>query len=241
MPGPRFGGRPARRREVVLYAVLAAAAIAWLPWLGPLAYPFRLLSTLVHELGHGLAALATGGEFRRLVVAADGSGLAYTAGGWRLLVVPAGYLGTAVFAGGLVLVGASPRAGRWALAALGALVGLASLRYGLPSLVSPEAAGGALAVATGLAVGAAFVAIAARASAGWILFTVHLVAIEVGLAALADLWTLIGLSGNGAGQPTDARAMAEMTWIPAIVWAIVWALAAAAILAAAIRAAWGER
>lgn len=230
--------RAGRRREIVLYAAVVAACFAWLPWLGALAYPFRLLLTLVHELSHGLAALATGGLFLRLVVSPDGSGLAYTAGGWRLAVIPAGYLGAAAFAGGLILVGSSPKAGRWALGALGAFVALASLRYGLPSLLSPDAAGGALAVVTGLALGLAFLAIAARASASWVLFTVYLVAIEAGLAALTDVWTLIGLSGNGSDRATDARAMAEITWIPAIVWACLWALLAAAILVGAIRLAW---
>lgn len=233
--------RSPRRQEIILYAVLAGACIAWLPWLGPLAYPFRLLLTLVHELSHGLAALLTGGAFQRLVVSPDGSGLAYTAGGWRLAVIPAGYLGAAAFAGGLVLVGSSPRAGRWALGALGAFVALASLRYGLPSLFSTEAGGGALAVVTGLALGLAFLAIAARAGAPWVLFTVYLVAIEAGLAALADIWTLIGLSGSGSERATDARAMAEITWVPAIVWACLWALLAAAILVAAIRLAWRGR
>jgi hypothetical protein len=233
--------RSRRHREIVLYAVLAAACIAWLPWLGALAYPFRLLLTLVHELSHGLAALATGGAFQRLVVSPDGSGLAYTAGGWRLAVIPAGYIGAAAFAGGLVLVGSSPRAGRWALGAVGAFVALASLRYGLPSLLSPDAAGGALAVVTGLALGVAFLGIAARAGAPWVLFTVYLVAIEAGLAALTDVWTLIGLSGGGSERATDARAMAELTWIPAMVWACFWALLAAAILVGAIRLAWRGR
>ena len=118
---------------------------------------------------------------------------------------------------------------------------LASLRYGLPSVLSPDVAGGALAVLTGLALGLAFLAIAARAGAPWVLFTVYLVAIEAGLAALADVWTLVGLSGGGSEQATDARAMAEVTRVPAIVWACLWALLAAVILVSAIRLAWRGR
>ncbi len=175
------------------------------------------------------------------MVLPDGSGLAYTTGGWRLAVIPAGYLGAAAFAGGLVLVSSSPRAGRWALGAVGAFVALASLRYGLPSVLSPDAAGGALAVVTGLALGLAFLAIAARAGAPWVLFTVYLVAIEAGLAALADVWTLVGLAGGGSEQATDARAMAEVTRVPAIVWACLWALLAAVILVGAIRLVWRGR
>lgn len=93
----------------VALAVVAAGALAWTPWLVLVAYPFRLLTTLVHELGHGLAAIVTGGDFLRFVVFPDGSGLAYTAGGWRLIVIPAGYLGAAAFGALLIVAGRRPR------------------------------------------------------------------------------------------------------------------------------------
>lgn len=35
----------------------------FVPLLSPLAYPFMLLSTLAHEMGHGLAAVLVGGHF----------------------------------------------------------------------------------------------------------------------------------------------------------------------------------
>ena len=43
---------------------------------GPLARPLVLLATLMHELGHGLAALMLGGSFAQLQLWADGSGVA---------------------------------------------------------------------------------------------------------------------------------------------------------------------
>lgn len=45
-------------------------------------YPFRLFGTFVHELSHGLAAVATGGEFQRFSVQPDVSGL-QLAEAWR--------------------------------------------------------------------------------------------------------------------------------------------------------------
>ncbi len=196
------------RREtagLIGLAALTAALVAWLPWLGPLAYPFRLLLTLVHELSHGLAALATGGEFRSFVVFPDGSGLATTAGGWRPAVIPAGYLGGAIFGAALILLGPSHRASRWSLGAVGLAIALLSLRYGVPSVFSASAWGGLLAVASGVGLGAVFLVLALRARDRWIVFTIHLLAIEAGLEALSDLWTLIGLSGFADEQATDAR------------------------------------
>jgi hypothetical protein len=63
-------------------ALLIAAGIAFLlehvvPFGGWVLYPFTLLATWVHETGHGLAALATGGSFERLEIFWDASGLAY--------------------------------------------------------------------------------------------------------------------------------------------------------------------
>ena len=49
--------------------------------------------TLVHELGHGLAAILTGGSFLYFEVFPNGGGLAHTSGGLRFVVIPAGYLG----------------------------------------------------------------------------------------------------------------------------------------------------
>jgi len=62
-------------------ALVIAAAIAWLlqhvvPFGRLVLYPFTLLATWVHETGHGLAALATGGRFERLIIYADASGFA---------------------------------------------------------------------------------------------------------------------------------------------------------------------
>lgn len=219
-------------------AFLVAALLTFMPWITWLAYPFRLLVTLVHELSHGLTALATGGYFRNFVVFSDGSGLAYTAGGWRWLVIPAGYLGAAAFGALLILLGTSHRASRWALGVLGLLMALLSLRYGLPSLASEHALAGLLAALAGTALGGTFVALALRASGAWILFTIQLLALMTGLNAFSDLRTLIGLSASPTALATDARSMADLTHLPATLWAIFWALASGILLGAAVWAAW---
>jgi Peptidase M50B-like len=244
-PPPAGAGVPAAPRPapagiagLVALAAVVAALLTWVGWLRPVAYPFRLLTTLVHELGHGLTALVTGGHFLRFVVFPDGSGLAYTAGGWRLLVIPAGYLGVAVFGAALIVLGRSRRAARTALGAIGGAMVLLTLRYSVPTLFTAQAGAGLLTTASGLVLGALLVWIAVAAGERWVVFTIYLLAIEAGLAAFGDLWTLIGLSTAAGGVATDARSMAELTHLPALAWAVVWALAAAVILGAAVRAAW---
>lgn len=225
---------PAR---VMLLAALAAVMVGWL---GPLAYPFRLLTTLVHELGHGLAALLTGGAFLRFVVFPDGSGVAYTSGGLRWLIVPAGYLGAALFGAGLIALGRSPRRSQIALGALGIALILLSLRYAGPTLLSAQALGGLLTIAAGAGLGTLLLLAALRAGPAVALFLINLLAFRVGLSALGDLGALIGAPAAGPVQ-SDAQAMAAMTLIPAPVWAILWALVAGLALGWALWRTWMRR
>jgi hypothetical protein len=93
------------------------------------AYPLLLLSTLAHEMGHGIAALLAGGEFRSFELYSDGSGLAHTAAGSSLtaaIVAAGGLVGPAVAAALSFFAGKRPATARVFLALLcvGALVAL---------------------------------------------------------------------------------------------------------------------
>ena len=66
-------------------------------------YPFKIFSTWVHEMCHGMAAILSGGYIAKLQIFPDGSGLATTASQHRGFVAAAGYPGTSV-TGGLLLL-----------------------------------------------------------------------------------------------------------------------------------------
>jgi hypothetical protein len=82
------------RHAIVLAAVLVFAVSAWLPMGRWVIYPLELLSTWVHEMGHGLTALVLGGEFTQLEIFRDGSGLAtcWAREGWPEAMVSLGGL-----------------------------------------------------------------------------------------------------------------------------------------------------
>ena len=92
-------------RQRMLSVALIAAVIVYLLWnveeLSFFAYPFRLFVTYVHEAGHSIMALLTGGEIIKFSVSSNGAGLAITSGGARYLILPAGYLGAAFFGAAL--------------------------------------------------------------------------------------------------------------------------------------------
>lgn len=220
-------------------AGLVTLLIAVIPWFGFLNYPFRLLLTIVHELGHGLATLLTGGEFVRFVVFPNGAGLATTAGGWRFVVIPAGYLGVALFGAILILLGRNHRWARTAMAVIGAGMILLCLRYGLPAIFAGQILSGLLTTVSGVIFGGLFLWVALKAAPGWIIFLLHLVAIQAGLTAFSDLFGVIGLSTRFFNAPAnDAQAMAELTFVPAIVWALFWAIIALLLIGGAIWVTW---
>lgn len=230
---------PQQTLTLISLAGLITLGVALVPWLGLFNYPFRLLLTIVHELGHGLAALLTGGSFIRFVIFPNGAGLAYTAGGWRLLIIPAGYLGVALFGAGLILLGRSYRWSRMAMAVMGAVIVLFTLRYGLPSIFSADFLNGILTTISGIIFGLFFLWVAFKATPGWTIFLLHVVAIQAGLTAFSDLATVIGLSTRFFNAPAnDAKSMAELTFIPALIWAILWAGTALLLIGGAIWATW---
>jgi hypothetical protein len=84
----------------VIWASLATLALYLVPFLSPLSYPFMLLSTLVHEMGHGFSAMLLGGHFESFKMWSDGSGVASISGSFgafsKALVSAAGLLGPAL-------------------------------------------------------------------------------------------------------------------------------------------------
>lgn len=74
-----------------------------------LLYPVTLFVTFLHEFGHALGALCTGGSVVGMQINPDGSGYTLTRGGSRAVVLMAGYLGSAVLGNLLFRIGAKHR------------------------------------------------------------------------------------------------------------------------------------
>lgn len=110
-----------RARRLLIASIVVTFLLHVIPFGGFVMYPLMLLSTLVHELGHGVTALLVGGEFEKFQMWADGSGMAHWHGavgsGGRALVAAGGLVGPAVLAGIGFLAARRRTAARVALAA----------------------------------------------------------------------------------------------------------------------------
>lgn len=70
-----------------------------------LLYPITLLVTFLHEFGHGLGALLTGGSVNQIQINPNGSGYTTTVGGARGIILMGGYIGSAILGNLLFYVG----------------------------------------------------------------------------------------------------------------------------------------
>lgn len=112
-----------RFQTALVIATVVTVLLYVVPFLYPLSYPFLLLSTLVHEMGHGIAAIVVGGHFNSFTMWFDGSGAANISGNFgrfaRAFVAGMGLVGPAIVASIFFMGLKTPRRARMVLASFG--------------------------------------------------------------------------------------------------------------------------
>ena len=119
--------------QLLLVAAAATLVLYLLPGARVIGRPLILLATLVHELGHGLAAMLLGGSFKRLQLWWNGSGVASYEGRFsalsRALIAAGGPLGPPLAALALFWAGTKPESAQLALAILAGVCVLVELLF----------------------------------------------------------------------------------------------------------------
>lgn len=128
MNGAQSGISLHRASWPLILASLFTAILYIIPFLKPIAYPFVLLSTLFHEMGHGLAAVLVGGYFDSFRLYIDGSGVAMIKGNFgnlsQAFVAASGLLGPPIAASVFFCFIDSEKRSRIVLGALGIFLAL---------------------------------------------------------------------------------------------------------------------
>lgn len=222
-----LAGQDQRQRVALLLGIALASIALWQTMLGSLLlYPFTILATWFHEMGHGLAAMLAGRGFERLQIFADGSRFAESlrpVDGYRLtdaLVAASGPLGPAIAGALLIVASRSPTATRHALAVLGvALIGSTMIwvRSLTGWLVLP-------------ALGMAILLLALRGPRPWQGFVIQLIGVQACISVWKQFDYLFSPGGNVGGQlqRSDTGAIADVLLLPYWFWG---AAISAAILA----------
>ena len=218
------------RQEITSLVVIALVTI--LLWHSPygayLLYPFTILSTWFHEMGHGLAAMLLGHRFERLVIFPDGSGYAlHSVSGTpsRLgiaAIAAAGLLGPTVAGCLLILSSRTLRGTRTALMVLGAALLLSTLiwvRSVVGWLVLPVVA-------------AACLLLVVRGRSATQRFAVQFLGVQGCISIYRDFGYLFSAGGvlGGVPQLSDTAQIAQALILPYWFWGgVITALIAAMI------------
>jgi hypothetical protein len=216
-PEPRLD----RRGLLVLLLVVACVAAAWESWA---VYPLRIFVVFLHEISHGLAALATGGEVVEIQVFQEEAGHCVTLGGNAVVILSAGYIGSMLLGAGILLVATRTRCGPLLAAALGAGLIAVALFY-VPARANAFGRGFAVAFGGGLA----SLAFARRA---WSEGVLQVIGVTSCLYAVLDIK---GDVFDRRGAPSDALALAERTGVPSTVWGVAWIVAAVVVAAVGVK------
>ncbi len=217
-----------RARTTLLVSAAVTLALYLVPYGWYLAYPLMLISTLVHELGHGVAAVLMGGDFHEYHMWADGSGVATSSGvvggAARAFVSAGGLCGPAVAAAVCLVSARSPRMARWCLGAFGGLLALA--------LILVVRGGFGIVFATSLAGICLFVALRASAAVNQVVLAFLGVQLALSVYSRGDYLFMKWADTAQGRMPSDTQQMAIALGPPYWFWGALCAAFSAAVLVA---------
>ncbi|NIR46377.1 MAG: M50 family metallopeptidase [Gemmatimonadetes bacterium] len=203
-----------KRRVRFLAGFAVYFVVLWVLWNTPFVYPIKIFVVLLHEVSHGVMALATGGAIERITISAAQGGMCQCSGGSPFLILSAGYLGSLLF-GALILwpargQGIVPRA---AAATIGVVVVIATALW----------VRNAFGLMFGFGFGGLLIAAARQLPEQGNAMLLTVLGLTSCLYAILDIKSDILDRPN---LPSDARMLAELTGIPTVVWGMLWIAAA---------------
>jgi hypothetical protein len=221
----KHGDRIDFKALLILAALFAAT---WLLWDTPLVYPIKIFVVMLHELGHAIAALLTGGQVVSIQIFPEEGGVTLTRGGWPFVILSAGYLGSLLAGSVLLYLSSRRRGGRGLMMVLAVLIAASTLLF----------VRNVFGVIYGLLAAAALWFSAYRLPTRVNPYIVRFIAVTSCLYALldirSDLFTFATASGTVVN---DAVALSRLTGIPALIWGIVWLIISLWVLASFLKSA----
>ncbi len=189
-----------------LMAIFALVAALW----GTFAVtPLKIFVVLLHEISHGLAAILTGGGIEKMEINARQGGRCYTVGGSRFVVLSAGYLGSLIWGGFIVIAASRTKRQRWISWAIGGFLLMVTVLY-VRSWFG---------FGFGLVASALLILMGAKLSHTVNQFVLQVIGVTSCMYAVLDIIDDV-LRRPGIGS--DADMLAELTFIPSVVWGVLW-------------------
>jgi hypothetical protein len=200
----------------------------WLLWGTPIVYPLKIFVVLLHEVSHGIAAVATGGSIQRIVLDPYQGGATYTVGGNAFVTLSAGYLGSLAW-GALMVEAARARRVRPDLV-IGMIGGLVVV---LTVLFVRSGFGLGFGVLFGVALAAASRKLSVALNRSLLLT----------LGMTSSLYAILDIKSDVLDRPlleSDAFMLGRITGVPTMVWGVVWIVVALGVTAILFRRAYRD-
>ncbi len=232
-------GSQAEQVGRLVLAVVVVLALPALPFGTYLIYPFAILTTWFHEMGHGMTALLMGQEFERLMIFADGSGVAESLVAsnasplTRAAISAGGPLAPSIIGAGLILASAHKKLWRPVLWGT-AIIILASVIIYVRSVVGYAV----------LPLVAAAIAFAAwKASDKLVVFLLQFLGVLGAMSMLRDFDYLFTERAVINGQPmlSDTGQIEAALLLPHWIWAILIIAVSAAMVGASLKYALSDK
>ncbi len=194
------------KRYIALLLIFIAVALLWNTIV---MYPLKIFVVFMHEVSHGLAAIATGGEIVSLTVNQNEGGLATTRGGSRFWILTAGYLGSLLWGGFILLLAAMTHYDKIISVLLGIGMVVISIGFGTGMFTYIFGIGfGVVLILFGLFL--------PEIVNDWLLRVIGLTSC---LYAILDIKSDVL---DRSELPSDARKLSEVTPLPTEFWGILW-------------------
>lgn len=203
--------------------LLLSAVVTVVLWQFPvgqyLLYPFTILGTWFHEMGHGLTAVLLGGKFRYLQIFPNGSGLATHAGSLlfgsfgQALVAAGGPMGPPIAGSLFIFASRSRRAAKISLLLFGIVLALSVIIW-------IRTAFGMIVI---LLLAASVMIMGLRAESAAQVFAVQFLGVQACISTFRD-FNYLFTAGGHIGEhyfPSDTSVIAEHLLLPYWFWGLL--------------------
>ena len=217
-------------------AAIATAMLWQMPLGNYILYPFTILATWFHEMGHGLTAMILGGDFEKLLIFPNGSGIAFHRGALLLgpigcaLVAAAGPMGPPIAGAAFLIASRRFQTAHYSLIFLGSLL-IAS------SVIWVRSWFGLIAIPI---LGAIILAIALKAPR-WVQgFAIQFLGVQACVSTYHQMDYLFTRAAMVGGQLSlsDSSQIAQNLLLPYWFWGGVMAIASLILLVQSLRIAY---
>ncbi|MDE0088030.1 MAG: M50 family metallopeptidase [Candidatus Poribacteria bacterium] len=194
------------KRYITFLLIFIAIVLLWNT---VVIYPLKIFVVFMHEVSHGLAAIATGGSIVEIEINRHQGGHALTRGGSRFWTLSAGYLGSLLWGGVILLLAARTRFGKVVSVLIG--IGMVAITIGFGSDMFTYLFGigfGVVLILLGLYL--------PESVNDWIL---RIIGVTSCLYAILDIKSDVLDRSN---LRSDARMLEEVTSLPTLFWGILW-------------------